>query len=291
MAPPPNRRSGYSRRAQYTNFFSYAAGILAVIIGGGLLILSYANPSLFSGLRGVAADAVEPVGAATATGRSGGKDILHAVGGFLKSGSQHAKLQRELEEAKVRLVKARATEVENRRLKALLELTDDDVRPVATARLTSSTAASSRRFAVLSVGANKGVAPGMPVRSDRGLVGRVLEVGANTSRVLLITDSDSLVPVRRARDGVPAFAQGVGDGTIRIRLINLGLNPLRIGDVFVTSGSGGLYRPGTPIAVATKLNPDGAIARILSNPSDTDYVLIDPVWSPETQQAVTDAGK
>jgi rod shape-determining protein MreC len=132
----------------------------------------------------------------------------------------------------------------------------------------------------LGAGRDKGVVTGMPVRSPMGLVGRVLEVGASSSRVLLITDSESLVPVRRASDGVPAFAQGASDGTLRIRLINLGLNPLKKGDVLVTSGSGGLYRPGTPMAIVTDLLRDGAIARVLSNPSDTDYVMIERAWAP-----------
>ena len=67
---------------------------------------------------------------------------------------------------------------------------------------------------------------------------------------------------------------------MRIRLINLGLNPLKKGDVMVTSGSGGLYRPGTPIAIVTDLLRDGAIARVLSNPSDTDYVMVERTWAP-----------
>ena len=75
----------------------------------------------------------------------------------------------------------------------------------------------------------------MPVRSERGLVGRVLEAGRGTARVLLLTDSQSVVPVRLARADVAAFAEGRGDGLIQIRLINLGINPIRKGDLLVTS--------------------------------------------------------
>ena len=81
----------------------------------------------------------------------------------------------------------------------------------------------------------------------------MLEVGSSTSRVLLVTDTESVVPVRRGKDGVPAFAQGRGDGSLQIRLINLGINPLKKGDVMVTSGSGGLYRPGTAVAMIVQL--------------------------------------
>ncbi|PNU06149.1 rod shape-determining protein MreC [Novosphingobium guangzhouense] len=280
MAPPANRRSGFSRRAQYSTFFQYTAGVLGAVVGLGLLVVSIVNPNAFSTLRGAAADLTESPAQATAGGRRASKNFIEEIGGFLQSGREHARLERELAEAKVRIAKAQATETENLRLKQLLNLREDDAQPVAYARLVSSTGASARRFATLGAGTDKGVAKGMPVRSQMGLVGRVLEVGMSSSRVLLITDTESVVPVRRAKDGVPAFAQGHGDGTIRIRLVNLGLNPLRKGDVMVTSGSGGLYRPGTPLAVITELLRDGAVARVLSNPSDTDYVVVERAWAP-----------
>ena len=226
-----------------------------------------------------ASDVTEGPGHATAEARSAGTGFFSSVAGYFVAGSQNARLRRELQVARVRLAEARAVEDENRRLRALLGLAAE-VRPVAVTRLTSSTASSTRRFATVGAGAEKGIAVGMPVRSTDGLVGRVLEVGRSTARVLLVTDTESLVPVRRTTDGVPAFATGRGDGSLQIRLINLGLNPLRKGDVFVTSGSGGLYRPGTAVAAVTALTRDGAIARVLSDPSATEYVIVEPMWAP-----------
>lgn len=281
MAPPANRRSGFSRRAQYTTFFSYAAGVAGALAGVALIIGAIVSPDAFAALRGTAADATEPAGRATANARGFGKNALAEVAGFFTSGREHARLERELAEAKVRLIEAQAVKVENVRLKALLGLKAADPEAAAFAKLTSSTSASTRRFATIDAGRDRRIVKGMPVRSATGLVGRVLEVSASTSRVLLITDPESLVPVRRARDGVPAFAQGKGDGTIRVRLVNLGINPLRKGDVLVTSGSGGLYRPGTPMAIVTRLLRDGAIARVLSDPSDTDFVMVEKAWAPE----------
>jgi rod shape-determining protein MreC len=98
--------------------------------------------------------------------------------------------------------------------------------------------------------------------------------------VLLLTDSESMVPVRRATDDVVAFAEGRADGSLRLRLINLGINPIKPGDVFVTSGAGGLFRPGTAVALAMEITKDGAIAQLLSNPAATDVVLVEPIWQP-----------
>ena len=283
MAPPPNRRPGYSRRAQYTTFFGYMAGIAGALLGGIFLLIAIASPSSFSGLRSLGSDAVSPAAGVAATTRTGGHSLFGAIGGYFDAAQQNAGLKRDLAATKARLVESEAQAAENRRLKGLLGLAESDPKPVTFARLTSSSASSTRRFATLSAGSSAGVVIGMPVRSELGLVGRVLEVGYATSRILLVTDGESVVPVRRASDEVAGFAQGRSNGTLLIRLINLGINPLKRGDAFVTSGSGGLYRPGTPIAVVETLTRDGAIARVLSDPAATDYVSVDPVWAPESQ--------
>jgi rod shape-determining protein MreC len=283
---PPNRLPSYSRRAQYTTFFGYLAGVIGALVGGGLLIISIASPGAFSGLRGIASDATEPVAGLASKGRAKSIGIAETISGFVQFGSQQARMKRELAEAKVRLVELEAQAEENKRLKALLQLTEADPKPVIVTRLISATTASTRRFATLSAGQTDGVTVGMPVRSPMGLIGRVLEVGHSTSRVLLVTDPESVVPVRRGTDGVAAFAQGRTDGSIQIKLIGLGVNPLKVGDALVTSGSGGLYRPGTPIGIVAVLTRDGAIAKLLSDPAVTEYVAVEPVWAPEASKPI-----
>ena len=280
MALSPTRRSGSSRRAQYGTFIGYIAGVLGALLGAALLIVALLHPSAFAGARMAASDAAAPGGTAVAAARGSGGSVIETIRGYALAGSRDAQLVRDLRLARTQLAEAQAVNDENRRLKALLGIATGEPRPVAIVRLTSSTAASTRRFATLDAGRGRGVAVGMPVRSPAGLIGRVLEVGGGTARVLLITDTESLVPVRRASDGVAAFAQGLGDGRLQIRLINLGINPLRRGDVFVTSGSGGLYRPGTAVAAVMQVTRDGGVAQVLSDPAAVDYVVVDQAWSP-----------
>ncbi len=280
MAPPGNRRPGYSRRAQYGTFFGYVLAVIGAGLGVLLLVVSTGNPTAFSGLRVSGGDAVQPAGQVAAAARTQSRSIFAIVSGYLTSGVRTARLEREVTEARVRLAEGSAVREENARLKAMLGIVEIDPRPVAVARLIGSTSSSTRRFASLGAGSEHGVAVGMPVRSPLGLVGRVLEVGGKSARILLITDSESVVPVRRARDGLPAFATGRADGSLQIRLINLGINPLRVGDALVTSGSGGLYRPNIAIAVVTHLTRDGAIASPLSDPGSTEFVAVDPLWEP-----------
>jgi rod shape-determining protein MreC len=280
MAPPANRRSGYSRRAHNNIFFAYVAAGIGLVVGGGLLIGSLGGAERLGGLRGLAQDVTQPAAQIAAQGRAGAGGLFANLAAYATWGPENARLKQEVVLGRVKAVEAAALTQENQRLKALLKLADDTPKPIAYGWLVASSSGSTRRFATISVGASSGVIPGMPVRAPEGLIGRVLDVGHHSARILMITDSESVVPVRRASDGIPAFATGKGDGTLQLRLLTLGINPLKVGDAFVTSGSGGLYWPGTPIAVVASLTRDGAIARVLGDPAASEMVAVQPAWAP-----------
>ncbi len=278
MAPPSSRRAGFSKKAQYSAFTGYLLAAAGAVLGLALLALSLWQPTTFGPLRGAAQDAVAPVGETSASVRSGSNSAWETITAYWNAGRQNAALREEMEIARIRLAEAEALAAENRRLKALLALATGEIEPVATARLIGSSASSSRRFAYLGVGRVDGVRVGMPVRSARGVVGRVLEVARGSSRVLLLTDTESVLPVRSARDDVAAFAEGRGDGFLRVRLINLGINPLEVGDVLLTSGVGGYFRPGVAVGIISELTPDGGLARLMADPSATDFVSVEPIF-------------
>ena len=278
MAAPNVRRPGFSRRAQYSTFAHYVAAFIGVGVGLVLLAVSTGHEQRFAGLRALAGDAGAPAATVASSARTRGVGLWDVLTGYFTSGVRVAKLESDLAKARVDLAEQDALRQENARLKATLGLADGDPRPVAITRLISSTSSSTRRFATIGAGSSSGVQVGMAVRSPLGLIGRVIEVGAISARVLLITDADSTVPVRRASDGIQGYATGRGDGTVQIRLSTTGTNPLKRGDAIVTSGSGGIYRPGEAVAVIVALTPDGAIARPLSDPGQTDFVIVQTVF-------------
>ena len=120
----------------------------------------------------------------------------------------------------------------------------------------------------------------MPVRSPTGLVGRIIDVGALASRVLLVSDRTSIVPARLLRIDIPVIVQGRGDGTVEVRPLEVGRNPFRPGDLVITSGTGGLYPPLVPLARVIKLKDDGAIALPLADPSTTSFAIVEPPFEP-----------
>ena len=274
MAPPGKRRPGFSRRAQYGVFIGYVVAVGGVLIAALLLAIAIIDPRGFAALRSAALDVTAPIGSAgrAVAGFFGG--IGEGISDYFRAGSQNAALRQALAEAQRELIRRQALEYENRRLHALLGLARRTGDEVTVARIIGSSFESPRRLATLSAGSSAGVAPGQPVRSPDGLIGRVLETGRWASRVLLITDGASNVPVRLVRDGTPALAVGRGDGTIELRTLEVGQNPFRRGDILVTSGIGGLYPPGMPVAVVSGADGDVAIARPLADPARMDYAIV-----------------
>ena len=88
------------------------------------------------------------------------------------------------------------------------------------------------------------------------------------------------MPVRRTSDNIPGISSGRGDGTLEIRALNTESNPFKPGDVLVTSGIGGLYRPNIPVAIVARLQGDRAIAIPLANPSRVELVVVQTPFRP-----------
>lgn len=280
MAPPGGPRPGWSRRAQYGLFFSFLLAVAGLVIGLVMLGLSLVAPKSYASVRGVALDATAPVtsGLRAVTATVGG--IFTGAGNYWDAAHQNARLKYERELMIQRIIEAKAISQENRELKASLQLREHSRSPVATGRVVGSSFSSPRRYAIFSAGGADGVRVGMPVRSAKGLLGRVVDAGSLASRVLLVSDRASIVPARILRSGQPVISQGRGDGTVDLRPLEVGRNPFKPGDIVITSGTGGLYPPLVPVARVVRLDDDGAIALPLADPTSTSFAMVEHPYEP-----------
>ena len=273
-------RPGWSRRAQYSLFFSFLALIAGILVGLFLLALSLLAPARFEALRGAALNITGPITSGLHEVTETAKGLVTGAGNYWDAANQNGGLRRERDAMRRQIIQAKAIVQENRQLKATLQLREAQHDAVAIGRLVGSSFSSPRRFAILSVGSSDGVRVGMPVRSPDGLVGRVVDSGALASRVLLVSDRANIVPARLLRGGIPVISQGRGDGTIDVRPLEVGRNPFKRGDIIITSGTGGLYPPLVPIARIVKLDDDGAVAIPLADPANTSFAIVEPPYEP-----------
>lgn len=160
-------------------------------------------------------------------------------------------------------------QAENVRLRALLNssaLLRDDV---LVAELVGVSPDPMRHLLVLNKGEGDGVFVGQPLIDADGLMGQIVEVSIASSRALLITDATHSIPVQINRNGVRAIAEGTGSlASLEIHHVSA-TTDIQLGDLLVTSGLGGRFPGGYPVAVVSEIerDPGRTFARVLARPS------------------------
>ena len=181
---------------------------------------------------------------------------------------ENARLKDQLLKLSERVQHVDFLEQENNQLRALLGA---EARPHARKLVAEVMAVDSDPFTLqvmINKGRSDGVYEGQPVLDAQGLVGQVTSVGPSSSRVLLITDATHAVPVRVARNGIRAIASGTG------QLDELVLNhvphrsDIKMGDLLLSSGLGGRFPEGYPVAKVTGVISDAGkpFTRVTAQP-------------------------
>jgi rod shape-determining protein MreC len=166
------------------------------------------------------------------------------------------------------LQKYEALQAENMRLRDLLDSSFKIGDRVLIAELSSVDLDPYKQQVVINKGAASGVFAGQPVLDARAVMGQVVNVTPFSSTVLLITDSSHALPVQVLRNGLRTIAVGTG----RIDELKLPYLPtnsdIEEGDLLVTSGLGGKFPPGYPVATVTRIDqsPDAPFSSVLAAP-------------------------
>lgn len=168
-----------------------------------------------------------------------------------------------------RLQKYTALEAENARLRAMLEATPRVRDRVRVAEIMSVSANPYRHVLVVDKGIRDGVFDGQAMVDAQGVVGQVIEAGVLSSQGILISDPDHALPVEVNRNGLRTIAVGTGEFD-RLDLPFLPNNAdVREGDLLVTSGLGGAFPAGYPVAIVDSVLrlPQEAFAVVTAKPA------------------------
>ncbi|HTN40086.1 MAG TPA: rod shape-determining protein MreC, partial [Asticcacaulis sp.] len=161
----------------------------------------------------------------------------------------------------------------NTRYEKLLNLRTEPPVETVTAR---SVAVSRGPFAnnrLIDAGSNKKISFGNPVITDQGLIGRIVGVSPDVSRVLMVTDITSNVPVMILRSDARAMMRGDGGGYPKLEWVR-GKDSVKAGDQILSSGDGGIFPRGLPVGEAVKGVDNVWRVRLYSNRSAIDFVKV-----------------
>ena len=168
-----------------------------------------------------------------------------------------------------RLQRLTALEAENARLRALLDARTRVRDEVRVAEILAVDANPYEHNLVIGVGSRDGVYDGQAIVDANGVVGQVIAAGVLTSQAMLISDADHALPVEVNRNGLRTIAVGTGE-IDRLDLPFLPNNAdIRAGDLLVTSGLGGAFPAGYPVAIVDQVTriPEEPFADVTATPA------------------------
>ncbi|MGH7015873.1 MAG: rod shape-determining protein MreC [Caulobacteraceae bacterium] len=196
-----------------------------------------------------------------------------SVHAYLMAGSQNRALRAELVQAESWRDKAVELAEVNARYRALLGVKTDPPIPMVFARTVLDARGPFNNTRLADVGSLRGVEEGNPVLSEHGLVGRVMAVAPSVSRILLLTDVESKVPVLFPRTNARAILTGDGGPNPRLDYVR-SHDPLHNGDLVLTSGDGGVFPRGVPVGVAFQGYDGSWRVALDSDAAPIDFVQI-----------------
>ena len=229
-----------------------------VIAAFALMLIGKADVAMMERFRAQVTDSVAPILDMMSRPVATANEVIAKVRVLTEIRQKNESLRQDKERLLQWQMVARKLEAENKALRAQLNYVPGPQASYVSARVIADTGGAFAHSLLLNIGAQPGVSKGQAVVTGDGLVGRITGVGDRSTRVLLITDLNSRIPVlieaTRTR-GILA-----GNNTDRPRLIHLPPGAtVSPGDRIVTSGHGGAFPVGLPVGLVDAVN-DGGIS-------------------------------
>lgn len=214
----------------------------------GLMLLGKADTLLAERARMALADALAPLYGVVAEPLANVRNGIDNARRMLTIYEDNGRLREENERLRKWQSVALALDAENATLKANLSWVPDPTPSYVTARVVADAGGVYARAVLLSAGPNHSIVKGQIALDDRGLVGRVTELGSRSARVLLLTDMNSRIPVILEGSRARAMLAGTNGARPRLMFWPEGVTPVE-GERVVTSAEANAFPAGLPVGI------------------------------------------
>ena len=225
--------------------FAYA-GLVALSFV--LLLAGRVDVYVADRFRAIVADAVAPVLDVASRPVAAASEFLSDLDGVFSLLEENTTLRDERDRLLHWQMVARKLDAENRELRSLLAFSPVPEESFISARVIGDAGGAFVHSLLLNAGSREGVQKGQAVITGEGLAGRVVSVGARSSRALLITDLNSRIPVLVESSRTRAILAGNNRDLMKLLHLPPGAGAIP-GERIVTSGHGGALPPGVPVGI------------------------------------------
>lgn len=223
-----------------------------------LLVLARAGYPPLERVRTAVLDVAAPVLEVAAHPVAAFTDTVGELAALSNVYSENLRLREEVERLRNWQAQARLLAQENAAFRGLLRAQPEPGMTYVTGRVIGDSGGPFVRAVLLNAGSADGIHAGVAAVTGEGLVGRVVDAGRRSSRVLLLTDLNSRVPVVVESSRYRAILAGDNTDTPKLGFLPE-LDAVAVGDRIVTSGHGGLFPAGLPVGVVTEVTADAAV--------------------------------
>ncbi|MDE3060390.1 MAG: rod shape-determining protein MreC [Pseudomonadota bacterium] len=249
------------------------AGLALLATAGlSLLLMSKAHNPAADRLRGAITDAAVPVLSVA----SRPLDVAYEIGAWIADLSRVHAENVVLRNQNIQLLQwqaaAKDLEAENASLRSLLKVVPAHKSDFVTAHMVSDIGGPYVRSALLAGGSDNGVRKDEAVVAESGLIGRIVNVGASSARVLLLSDINSRVPVIAEHAQEKAILAGNNGELPTLAYLPAG-SRVEAGDRIVTSGDGGVFPKGVPVGVVVGQGSSLSV-QLFADPAKAAYVSV-----------------
>lgn len=253
------RRSNSLTRVLPFPFFGGGASTLFLLfICCALLGVSALNPSALEGVRMRIVDGMTPFLKTITAPVQGAALMVRDMTGISQLQAENVRLQEENARLREWYQTALFLESENKSLRTLLNVKEEAPQRFITARIISDSGNRFVKTLLVAAGQGDNMRKGQAVLAGDGMIGRIIEVGTQASRVLLLTDVNSRIPVFIGEGNQHAILSGDNGEMPLLKHLNKD-SAVEVGARVVTSGHGGMFAPGLPIGQVVK-TPGGDYA-------------------------------
>lgn len=267
-----------------------ATSFLLVAVALAIVLISAGDNLRFGALRGAAATVVEPFQSILAGAGNGIHGFFGSFTSFGDTAQENQRLLSRVAELERQLATERQLELTDQMLKQSLGLRDTLHVHTVGATVIAQDPEKLSQAVTIDVGTNRKVRVGMSVLGQRGLVGKVVSVQGNSAQVRLITDPLLPVNVELASNHLPGTLK-VTEDRMTVQILGAPTDlKLLPGEVLVTSGLGGNFPKGLPVAevVKFKYQPYGVTQVAEVTPLDAvahiEYLLVVTDFVPQGAQ-------
>lgn len=249
------------------------SSLLFIILALGLFTFSSVRPDSLQSVRTRTTDLFAPVLTSINRPVQIAADYVRAVSGLASLQQENARLAAENTKLREWYQTAVMLKSENESLHKLLNISLPPDKTFVTARVIGDSGNDYVRSALVLAGTQDGVQKGQAAIAGDGVVGRVVESGKKTSRVLLMTDINSRIPVLVEGTEVNAILGGANNDLPELLYLPRG-KKIKEGARIITSGHGGLFPYGLPVGEAVKGKSGRWFVRTFSDPGHLTFVRI-----------------